>query len=146
VAMSRGGRRPDISTVDTLKASLLRADAILLSEGASGALVARMLSDIGVADQVKAKTVRLSSGGAVMERLGEGRGSEIGFTMVSEIRLGESHGGSLVGPLPAAIQTYTAYDAVVMSGSRAPDAARAFVGALTTSAARQRLAATGWEF
>ena len=29
-------------------------------------------------------------------------------TMVSEIKLEESHGGSLVGPLPAAIQTYTA--------------------------------------
>ena len=38
VAASRGGRRPDISTVDALKASLLQADAVVYSQGASGLL------------------------------------------------------------------------------------------------------------
>ena len=146
VAMSRGGRRPDISSVDALKASLLQADAVLYSQGASGAYVERMLRDIGIADQIKAKTAQLATGGDVMERLGAGRGNEVGFTMVSEIKHGEAHGGSLVGPLPAAIQSYTAYDAVVMSGSGATDAARAFVRVLAAPAARQMLAAGGWEF
>ena len=66
--------------------------------------------------------------------------------MVSEITLGEAHGGKLVGPLPAAVRTYTAYDAIVMSGARAPDAARTFVRAITTPAAKKVLAASGWEF
>src|SRR5688572_1389648 len=39
VAISRGGRRPDISTVDALRASVLQADAILYSRGASGLYV-----------------------------------------------------------------------------------------------------------
>lgn len=81
-----------------------------------------------------------------MQRLGMAKGNQIGFTMVSEIKLGESHGGSFVGPLPAAVQTYTPYDAVVMSGSTAPDAAQAVVHALTTPAARQVFTAAGWEF
>jgi molybdate transport system substrate-binding protein len=146
VAMGRGARRPDIASVDTLKAALLQADAVVYSQGASGLLVQQMLQKIGVAEQIKSKVVQLATGSEVMQRLGKGGGNQIGFTMVSEIKLGESYGGSLVGPLPAAIQTYTSYDAVVMSKSAAPDAARAFVRAITTPAARQVFAAAGWEF
>jgi ABC-type molybdate transport system substrate-binding protein len=41
VAIRRGATRPDISTVDSLKASLLKADAIVYSQGASGVYVAQ---------------------------------------------------------------------------------------------------------
>lgn len=146
VGIGRGGRRPDISTVDALKAALLQADAIVYSRGASGLLVEQMLRKIGVAEQISSKVVQLPTGDDVMQRLGMAKGNQIGFTMVSEIKLGESHGGSFVGPLPAAVQTYTAYDAVVMSGSTAPNAARAVVHALTTPAARQVFTGAGWEF
>jgi molybdate transport system substrate-binding protein len=146
VGIGRGGRRPDISTVDALKAALLQADAVVYSRGASGLLVEQLLRKIGVAEQISSKVVQLPTGDDVMQRLGMAKGNQIGFTMVSEIKLGESHGGSFVGPLPAAVQTYTAYDAVVMSGSTAPDAARAVVHALTTPAARQVFTAAGWEF
>jgi len=146
VGIGRGGRRPDISTVDALKAALLQAEAVVYSRGASGLLVEQLLRKIGVAEQISSKVVQLPTGDDVMQRLGMTKGNEIGFTMVSEIKLGESHGGSFVGPLPAAVQTYTAYDAVVMSGSTAPDAARAVVHALTTPAARQVFTAAGWEF
>ena len=145
VAMGRGSPRPDVSSVDTLKAALLAADAVVYSQGASGLLVDQMLRKIGVADQIKTKIVQLPTGADVMHRLGTGTGNQIGFTMVSEIKLGESQGGALVGPLPAAVQTYTAYDAVVMSKSAAPDAARAFIRAITTPAAKQVFAAAGWE-
>lgn len=144
VAVSRGGRRPDVSTVEALKQALIQADLVLYSHGASGAHIEQMLQHMGVADRVR--TSKLATGGAVMERLGEGRGTEIGFTMVSEIRHGESHGGSLVGPVPAALQRYMAYDAVVMSSATDPAAARAFVAAMAAPSARELLAKTGWEF
>ena len=146
VAISCGGTRPDISTTEALRAALLQADAVVCSGGASGVHVKQMLRDIGVADRISATTVRLPSGAAVMERLGASLGNEIGFTMISEVRLGEAHGGSLVGPLPAAFQRYTVYDAVVMSASQAPDTARAFVDVLGAPAARATFAASGWEF
>jgi molybdate transport system substrate-binding protein len=146
VGIGRGGRRPDISTVDALKAALLQADAVVYSRGASGLLVEQLLRKIGVAEQISSKVVQLPTGDDVMQRLGMAKGNQIGFTMVSEIKLGESHGGSFVGPLPVAVQTYTAYDAVVMSGSPSPDAARAVVHALATPAARQVFTAAGWEF
>ena len=144
VAMGKGASRPDISSVDGLKASLLKADAVVFSQGASGLLVEQMLQKIGVADQIKTKIVQLPTGNDVMKRLGTGSGNQVGFTMVSEIKLGESYGGSLVGPLPAAVQTYTSYEAVVMSKAADPDAARAFVRAITTPAAQQVFAAAGW--
>ena len=146
VGIGRGARRPDISTVDALKAALLQADAVVYSRGASGLLVEQLLRKIGVAEQISSKVVQLPTGDDVMQRLGMAKGNQIGFTMVSEIKLGESHGGSFVGPLPAAVQTYTAYDAVVMSGSPSPDAARAVVHALATPAARQVFTSAGWEF
>jgi len=146
VAMSPHGRRPDVSSVEALKRSILAADAVVYSQGASGLLVEKVLSDMGIAEQIKGKVARLATGGDVMNRIGASHGNEIGFTMVSEIKLGESHGGKLVGPLPAAIRTYTAYDVVVMSGARSPDAARAFVRSITGPGARKVLAASGWEF
>jgi molybdate transport system substrate-binding protein len=146
VAMSPHGRRPDISSVEALKNSILAADAVVYSQGASGLLVEKMLSDLGIADRVKGKVARLATGGDVMHRIGTSHGNEIGFTMVSEIKLGESHGGKLVGPLPAAVRTYTAYDVVVMKSAKAPDAGRAFVRAITSPSAKTVLAANGWEF
>jgi molybdate transport system substrate-binding protein len=146
VAMSPHGRRPDISSVEALKKSILSADAVVYSQGASGLLVEKMLGDLGIADQVKSKVARLATGGDVMHRIGTTHGNEIGFTMISEIKLGESHGGKLVGPLPAAVRTYTAYDAVVMKSARTPGAGRAFVRAITSPSARKVLAASGWEF
>jgi molybdate transport system substrate-binding protein len=146
VAMGKGARRPDIGSADALKASLLQADAVVYSQGASGLIVEEMLRKIGVVDQIKSKVVQLPQGSDVMKRLGTGTGNQIGFTMVSEIKLGESFGGKLVGPLPAAIQTYTPYEAVVLSSSKSPDVARAYVRAIVTPAAREVFKSAGWEF
>lgn len=167
VVIRRGARRPDISSADAVKASMLNADAIMYSQGTSGVYIEKLLQDLGIAGQVKGKTVQLATGDAMLERLAAGPvGSrseptsqrwpdgplprtvlEIGFTQVSEIMRAEAEGRvTLIGPLPAAIQYYTVFDAVVMTGSRAPDAARAFVRALTSPAARKVLAANAWEF
>ena len=55
-----------------------------------------------------------------MEHVIKGSGKEIGFGAMTEIRLYEPKGIRLVGPLPAAIQNYTSYEAVVMNGATAP--------------------------
>lgn len=146
VGMPRAGRRPDLSSVDALKASILQADAVVITQGASAVFVEKMLADIGIAERIASKVVRVPTGAAVMQRLGGARTNELGFTMISEIKFGESPGAMLVGPLPDAVQTRTAYDAVVMTSAAAPDAARAFVRAIAGAPARKLLAAAGWEF
>jgi hypothetical protein len=75
--------------------------------------------------------------------------NEIGLTQISEIvrSVEETHGAIVyVGPLPAAIQNYTAFDAVVMTGTPHADAARAFVKSLAAQPARKLLADNSWEF
>ncbi len=145
VATRRGAPHPDISSVEALKASLLKADAVVYSHGTSGVYVHQMLADLGLADQLKGKVLQLVNGEAAMERIGAGKGNEIGFTMVSEIKFAEPKGVVLVGPLPAAVQNYTTYVAAVMTTSPSSDAGRAFLRYITTPAARNALAASGWE-
>ena len=146
VAVSRGARHPDISSASALKAAILNANAVVISQGASGAYLEAQFRAMGISDAIQSKLRREARGDDVMKRIGESGGNTIGFTMVSEIKYGERHGGAYVGPLPAAMQNYTAYDAVVMRASRSLEAAHAFVRALRDPAARRVLAANGWEF
>ena len=149
VAIRRGAPRPDISSVDALKASLLKADAIVYSQGTSGVYAVQLLEKLGIAAQVKAKAVQLATGADMIERVEHSKGNEIGMTQISEIlRSVEETKGAIVyaGPLPASIQNYTMFDAVVLAGTPNSDAARAFVKSLTGAPAKKLLAANAWEF
>ena len=148
VAVRRGGQRPDVATVDGLKAAILKADAVVYSQGASGVYVQTMLQKLGLMEQLKNRAVQLATGADMIERVQKSRGNEIGMTQISEIiRAEEETKGAvvLVGPLPASIQNYTIFDAVVLSAS-APEAARAFAKRLASPATRKLLASNGWEF
>ena len=73
-----------------------------------------------------------------MEHVIKGKGKEIGFGAITEIKLYEVKGAlKLVGPLPADVQNYTSYSAALMSNSPSPDAAKAFMTFLGTPAAKQ---------
>lgn len=149
VAIRRGGIRPDISTVDALKASILKADAVVYSQGASGVYAAQLLDKLGLMPQLQGRAVQVTSGHDMVERVAKSQRNEIGLTQISEItRAEEEMNGAIVyvGPLPPAIQNYTTFDAVVMTGAPNADAARAFVKSLTAPAARKLLAANAWEF
>lgn len=145
VAIPRGAARPDLGSVDAFKAALLRADAVVYSQGTSGVYIEQLFRQLGVTDAIAGKLVRLPNGGAAMERIASSRANDIGFTMVSEIRMFEDRGVVLAGMLPAAIQNYTTYTAAVLTGSPNRTAAQAFVRHLTTPAARTMLVSTGWE-
>jgi molybdate transport system substrate-binding protein len=145
VAIGPNGTPPDLSSASTLTAALVAAEVIIISRGASGAFLEKAFRDLGIADQIEPKLRRESRGDDVMKRLGESRGDAVGFTMVSEIKYGERHGGRYIGQLPSAIQYYTSYDAIVLSTSDDVNTARAFVRALTLPAARSVLQKNGWE-
>jgi molybdate transport system substrate-binding protein len=146
VAIKRGGQRPDLKSVDGLRAALLKADAVVYSQGASGVYVQTMLQKLGLMEQLKSRAVQLATGADMIERVQKSGGNEIGMTQISEIvRAVEETNGAVVlaGPLPASIQNYTIFDAVVMSAPS--DAARAFVRRLAAPATQKLLAANAWE-
>jgi molybdate transport system substrate-binding protein len=78
-----------------------------------------------------------------MDRILQGKGVEIGFGLLSEVKAYETRGIRLVGPLPASLQTYTNYDAVISSASTLSEVARSFLRYIATPSAKQVFAATG---
>ena len=136
---------PDVSTVDALKKAVLGADSLVYNQASTGIYLDKLFAEMGVLDALKPKTTRYANGAMVLEHVIAGKGNEIGFGAMTEIRLYESKGLKLVGPLPAAIQNYTSYEAVLMSGATMTDAARAVLKLLATPAAKATFVKAGIE-
>jgi molybdate transport system substrate-binding protein len=100
---------------------------------------------MGIAEQVRARTAQVADGEDVMRRIIDGKGSEIGLAAISAIKIFKSDRFQYVGPLPAAIQNLTTYDAAAMTGTHDPRTAAEFVQFITTPAARRIFLEAGVE-
>lgn len=143
VTVRRGAVAPDVSTVDTLKAALLRADSVVYNQASTGQYLETLFARMGILDQLKSRTTRYGNAAQVFEHVIAGKGNEIGFGPITEIKSFEPKGIVLVAALPEDIQNYTTYVAAVTTRAAAPDAGLAFVRYLTSAAARQIFLATG---
>lgn len=142
MVVRKGAPKPDISTVDALKRTLLEAKSIAYSASASGVyLSTEMFPRLGVADQIKGKAKRIESErvAAVVAR-GD---AEMGFQQVSELL--PEKGTDYVGPLPAEVQRVTVFSAGIASGAAEPDAANALIKFLTSPAALPAITKSGLE-
>jgi molybdate transport system substrate-binding protein len=142
VTVRSGAPAPAIGSVDALKQALLRADSVVYNQASSGLYLEKLFDKMGIGAQLKPKTTRYANGAQVLEHVIKGKGNEIGFGAMTEIKLFEPRGLRLVGPLPAEIQNYTRYSAALTGSS---EAARSFVRYLDTPAAKQDFAANGVE-
>ena len=142
MAVRAGAPKPDISTVEALKRTLLQAKSIAYSASASGVyLSTELFQRLGVADQIKHKAKRIES-----ERVGTvvARGdAEIGFQQVSELL--PIPGIDYVGPLPGDTQRVTVFSAGIASGARDPEAAKALITFLSSPAAHPAITKNGLE-
>ena len=143
ITVRRGAAAPDVSTVDALKAALLRADSVVYNQASTGQYLEALFARMGILDRLKPVTTRYGNAAQVFEHVIAGRGNEIGFGPITEIKSFEPKGAVLVGALPDEIQNYTTYVAAVSTRAAAPDAARAFIRYLTAAAARPVFLATG---
>jgi len=141
----KGAAKPDISSADAFKRSMLAAKSIAYPDpaggGASGIYVASLLERLGIAAEMKPKT-KLSTLGTLYSSVASGE-VEIGFNQVSEILAQPTI--ELVGPLPSAIQNYTQFSPGIVTGSNQADAARALVTFLYSPAAKTIFKAKGFE-
>jgi signal transduction histidine kinase/ABC-type molybdate transport system substrate-binding protein len=145
VIVRAGVPAPDVSSREALRRALLAADAVVYNTASTGTYLESLFAQMGVADAVKAKAVRVTTGEEVMERIIGGRGRELGFGALTVIRVYESKGVRYAGGLPDAVQNFTTYDAAVMTGAADTAAAGNLVRFLTSAAARQQFAAVGVE-
>jgi len=131
-AVGKGKPKPDISTVDALKKTLLAAKSIGYSTGPSGIYVVSMFQKMGVADEVKSKLKQTPTGVFVGSIIASGE-AEIGFQQVSELSF--FPGIDYVGPIPAEVQLITVFSAGIPTGTKQADAAKALVSFVTAPAA-----------
>jgi molybdate transport system substrate-binding protein len=132
MAVRRGAPKPDISSVDALRRTLLDAKSIAYSASVSGTyLSTELFQQLGIAELVLPKSRRIEGErvGAVVAR-GE---AEIGFHQISELL--PVPGIDFVGPLPPAVQRVTVFSAGIGVAAKKPDVAKAFIDFLASPAA-----------
>ena len=142
----KGAAKPDISSVDAFKRSMLAAKSIAYPDpaggGASGIYVASLLERLGIAGDMKPKTKLLPPTEVLYGSVASGD-VEIGFNQISEILAQPTV--ELAGPLPSAIQNYTQFAPGIVTGGGQTDAARALVTFLYSPAAKTVLKEKGFE-
>ena len=145
VAARAGLPKPDISTADALKQTLLSARSIVYADpakgGASGVYFARVLDRLGIAEQMQAKTI-LVPGAQAAEVVAKGE-AELGVAQGSEIV--PVAGAQLVGPLPGEFASMTVFTAGIGAGSTLRAPASELITFLKGPEAAARFKAKGFE-
>ena len=144
VVVREGGKRPDISTVDAVRRMLLEARAIAVPqpEGLTGSHLMRMMTKLGIADDVRAKLRHKPAIDRGADLVGAGD-ADVGLYLASEV-LG-AKGATLAGMLPAELQNYVVYSIAVPADNTSPEPALAFVKFVSDAANREAWKATGFE-
>ena len=143
MAVRAGAPKPDISTVDALKRTLLDAKSIAYSASVSGDYVSsELFQRLGIADQVLSKSRRIEGGervGAVVAR-GD---AEIGFQQISELL--PVSGIAHVTALPPEVQKVSVFSGGVAVSTRDPAAAHMIIRFLASPDAAQAIMDSGLE-
>jgi molybdate transport system substrate-binding protein len=146
VCARSGASKPDISTVEAVKRSLLAAKSIAYSDpakgGASGIHFARVLDRLGISEEIKPRTKLSGPDSAEYVARGE---AELCVTQTMEIL--RTPGVVVVGQLPAELQNTTdfVFSAATAANAKEQAAAQAFLKYLQTPEARQVLKQMGME-
>ena len=123
LSVRAGVAKPDISTVDAYKATLLAAKSIGYSRGCSGTHIAEGIAQLGLTEQLKARTI-FTTGGPVTDALARGD-FEIGIQQTN-IMVGVP-GTDYVGPLPGFLNKPCPSSVGLLTNSKEPEAARAMI-------------------
>ena len=140
VAVRQGAAKPDISTVEALKNTLLAAKSIAYSASASGTyLSTELFPKLGVSEQLKdtAKKILSERVGTVVAR-GD---AELGFQQVSELL--PIKGIDFVGEIPAQVQQTVPFSAGITTTSQNVETARDLIQFLASAQAAPVIKKTG---
>jgi molybdate transport system substrate-binding protein len=142
VGVPKGAPKPDISTTEALKKTVLAAKSIGYSTGPSGVYVINLFEKLGVAEKVKDKLKQTPTGVFVGSIIAN-REVEIGFQQVSE--LADFPGVDYVGSLPAEVQQTTVFSSGIIVGGKEAEAVGTLVKFLTSPEAGAAFKKRGME-
>ncbi|MDX9674144.1 MULTISPECIES: substrate-binding domain-containing protein [unclassified Pseudomonas] len=140
LVVREGAPKPDISSVEGLKKTLLDAQSVAYSDSASGVYIEQQLfKKLGVEDQLKpkAKMIPKIPVGSVVAT-GD---YQLGFQQVSELL--PVPGVSFVGKIPESVQSVTRFAAGIPVSAQHPKEAKALLDYLAAPAAQADVQATG---
>ena len=140
VAVKAGAPRPDISSADAVKRTLLAAKTVAYSDSASGVYVStEMFAKLGIAEEMKSKARQIPAT-PVGEIVAKGE-AELGLQQISELK--PVQGIDIIGPLPDPLQKITVFSAGIATASKEPEAGKALIKFLGSPAARQTIVDSG---
>ncbi|MBI3637035.1 MAG: substrate-binding domain-containing protein [Candidatus Rokubacteria bacterium] len=146
VAVRAGAPRPDVSTVEAFRATLLAARSLGYADPARGGTAGRhfasVLARLGLTETLRATTRLYPAGVDALDAVARGE-LELAVTPTSEIVV--RPGLVIAGLLPGDLQQRLAYSAAVIARTAAPEAARAFLERLAGPDGPARLRDAGFE-
>jgi molybdate transport system substrate-binding protein len=142
VSIRAGAPKPDISTTEAFRQTMLAARSVAYSgAGSSGENFVRVLQRLGIAEEMKPKA-RVRPSGPTGELVVKGE-AELAVQQISELL--PVAGTQFVGPFPPELQVYTTFTAAVGPAARDSAAARMLLKFLIAPDALPVIKAKGME-
>jgi len=143
VGVRSGAARPDVSTPDALKKTLLAAKSISFNPtGASAAPTYGIFERLGIADAVKPKLVLDKEAGQPQRNVAEGK-VDLVISLIPEIKF--FPGVDLAGPMPGELQSYVKFAGGIATNARDPEGAKRMIQFLKGKTAAEVMKAKGME-
>jgi molybdate transport system substrate-binding protein len=145
VVVRAGSVSPTIGTVAAFRQSLLTAESLIYNMASTGIYLENLFAKLEMAEQLKEKITRYPDAASVLRHVASGSGNEIGFAATTVIVEAVNRGLRFVGPLPASIQNFTAYQGTVVANESGSERAREFLRYLASPTGKKTFAAAGIE-
>jgi molybdate transport system substrate-binding protein len=146
VAVRKDAPKPEISTSEAFRRSMLTAKSIThgnpATGGISGIHVVKVFERLGIAEEMKTKTVLLDKAGLAGVLVADGR-AEIVIQPIQELVV--VPGIEVVGPLPDELQDTVTYQAVIMPTAKEREPLNALINYLRSPDANAVIKTMGME-